>query len=287
MVSTNKELRAKAREELKGKWKNPVLVALINLFICVVINLLDSLGKDYINNYFKQVESIIWMFLNSILLIGYTNYFLKFCNQKKTSIKITFSGFDNFWTSIGISLWANLWIIIWILPFIIILYYLYIVSGSNFNEFSSSRIFALLSLFIGVTTIIKLISYSTSFYIINDNPKIGVRNALRMSKKITHGYKMKIFLFSLSFAGWLTLGALPFLILGFVIFCFQFINMATSLQELFPTINSVLPILNIVLPLSGIGLIWVFPYMQVSLTKLYEELKREVIQNGTYSENLF
>ncbi len=216
MISTNKDLRARAREELKGKWKNPVLVALIYFLICFVIKILSHFLITFHDLYFILASLAISLSLSGALIVGFINYFLNFIKPEKPSLILMFSGFNNFLTSLGIYLWFSLWLFIW-------------------------------SLLLIIPGIIKSLSYSLAFYIINENPKIGIRNALRMSQKMTYGYKMKIFLLKLSFLGWIILGALPL----------------------------------------GIGLLWVIPYIQVSCTKQYVELKREAIENGTYTEDLF
>ena len=78
------------------------------------------------------------------------------------------------------------------------------------------------------------------FYIMADNPEIGIKNALKMSKKITKGYKGKIFVMYLSFVGW-----------------------------------SYLTIFTL-----GIGLLWLIPYMQISYVNLYDELKNQSIEKS-------
>jgi len=82
--------------------------------------------------------------------------------------------------------------------------------------------------------IVKSFSYSMAFYILHDNPDIGAAEAITRSRKMMHGHKGKLFKLCLSFIGW---GLLCCLTLG-------------------------------------IGFLWLCPYVTVSITNFYEDLKK-------------
>ena len=82
--------------------------------------------------------------------------------------------------------------------------------------------------------IVKSFSYSMAFYILHDNPDIGAAEAITRSRKMMHGHKGKLFKLCLSFIGW---GLLCCLTLG-------------------------------------IGFLWLCPYVTVSVTNFYEDLKK-------------
>ena len=67
-----------------------------------------------------------------------------------------------------------------------------------------------------------------------DNPKMKATDIIRKSWEMTKGHKMDLFVMGLSFLGWIILAGLTF----------------------------------------GIGYIWIMPYMLVSYTLAYEELKK-------------
>jgi uncharacterized membrane protein len=90
------------------------------------------------------------------------------------------------------------------------------------------------SLLLLIPGIIKAFSYSMAVYILHDNPGMSSLEAIKKSKIMMKGYKGKLFLLELSFIGWIMLGALSF----------------------------------------GIGLLWVYPYMYLSIANFYENLKR-------------
>ncbi|MEQ1499812.1 MAG: DUF975 family protein [Parcubacteria group bacterium] len=112
---------------------------------------------------------------------------------------------------------------------------------SGFKRFGTALIahvligvFVLLwSLLLIVPGIIAGLSYGMTFFILADDDNISPREAIKMSKKMMYGHKWKYFKLSLRFAGWFILSILTL----------------------------------------GIGLLWVIPYMWVSLAKFYEDIK--------------
>lgn len=120
----------------------------------------------------------------------------------------------------------------------------------GFNDFTRSMqaylrmvLFIILwSLLLIVPGIIAAFSYSMTFYILADDPNISAVDALNKSKAMMDGNKMDLFLMSLSFIGW-----------------------------------ALLCILTL-----GIGFLWLFPYMNVSIAKFYQDIKGE---EETYSSN--
>ena len=105
--------------------------------------------------------------------------------------------------------------------------------GSSISLYFIMAIFILLwSLLLIVPGIIAGIRYSMSFYVLCDNPDGGAMNALNKSKELMQENKMQLFLLGLSFIGWA------------LCCCFTF----------------------------GIGFLWLYPYMALSLVNFYEEL---------------
>ena len=66
------------------------------------------------------------------------------------------------------------------------------------------------SLLFYIPGIIKAYSYSMAPYILAENPELTARQALNLSKEITYGHKMELFVLDLSFIGWCLLGAITF-----------------------------------------------------------------------------
>ena len=88
-----------------------------------------------------------------------------------------------------------------------------------------------------VPGIIAAFSYSMTFYIMADNNSIDIMEAINKSKSMMKGYKWKLFCLSLRFLGWILLSVLTL----------------------------------------GIGLLWVVPYMNVSIATFYDDVKMRLL----------
>ena len=118
-----------------------------------------------------------------------------------------------------------------------------IFSGFHINLFLrqfKAYLFRILFIFLWtllfiVPGIIAALSYSQMFYILAEDPTISASDAMKKSKKMMYGNKWKYFCLDMRFVGW---------------------------------------ILVCILTL-GIGFLWVFPYLQVSSAKFYEDISKE------------
>ena len=77
-------------------------------------------------------------------------------------------------------------------------------------------------------------------YLLADNPNLGVKKALTISKLITNGYKWKLFVLDLSFIGWYLLGVLSL----------------------------------------GIGFLWIGPYWSITRINAYHFIKTDALAKG-------
>lgn len=89
------------------------------------------------------------------------------------------------------------------------------------------------SLLLIVPGIIAALSYSMTYYIIAEDPSISASDAIDKSKKMMDGYKWEYFKLCLRFIPWVLLCILTL----------------------------------------GIGFLWLFPWIQVTSAKFYEEVK--------------
>ena len=100
------------------------------------------------------------------------------------------------------------------------------------------------SLLLVIPGIIKAFGYSMAYYVLHDNPAIGSLEAIKKSQILMKGYKFKLFCLYFSFIGWFLLGLLTF----------------------------------------GIGYLWIYPYVNLSVANFYENLKEagkmEIEQNA-------
>ena len=94
---------------------------------------------------------------------------------------------------------------------------------------------ALWTLLLIIPGIIKSFSYLLTFYILRDEPSIGILEAITRSRQLMDGHKMEAFLLFLSFIGW---GLLVIVTLG-------------------------------------LAVLWVGPYFSVTLAKFYDRIRGE------------
>ena len=100
---------------------------------------------------------------------------------------------------------------------------------------------ALWSLLLVIPGIVKGYAYSMTPYILYENPTLSAGQAIRLSSRLTDGSKMALFVFDLSYFGWLLLS-------GFT---------------------------------AGIlGVVYVNPYMSTAHAGIYDALKAEAIRSG-------
>lgn len=151
------------------------------------------------------------VFLVPPMIVGYCSFTLKVYRGEQADIGDMFSvGFTKYWRNVGGILWMQLFTFLWSL--------LFIIPG-----------------------IIKALAYFMTPYILADTKEVRPTQALKLSMRMTKGYKGKIFVTYLSFIGWAILTALTFGILA---------------------------------------IFWTGPYMETSFAGLYSELKQNALDNG-------
>ena len=106
--------------------------------------------------------------------------------------------------------------------------------GKALSAYLLVVLFTLLwALLLIIPGIIAAISYSQVFYILNDDGIISAGDSIKKSKKMMYGYKWKYFCLGFRFIGWALLSILTL----------------------------------------GIGFLWLFPYIQVTMAKFYDDVK--------------
>lgn len=175
------ELKARAKESLKGHYWEAIKVFLLYMLICFGITIVTSI----IAGIFKENELLtaILGFIPSFIVIGlyggFYSFFLKISRNEEVSCTELFKKMNLFWISIGVSLVASI--------FSALGMFLFIIPG-----------------------IIIAFNYAMVYFVIVDNPEMGVMEALGTSKKIMNGHKWEYFVLNLSFIGWYILCYLTF-----------------------------------------------------------------------------
>ena len=168
-----------------------------------------SSNFQYIFYSFIYVASILGIlytiFIGNIIVVGKNGYFIKNHNENPELSEI-FKGFKgNYLNVVKIMFLMDLKTLLWL--------FLFIVPG-----------------------IIKAYEYSMIPYLLAENPNLSTFQVFSLSKQMTTGQKMDLFVLDLSFLGWIILGAL----------C------------------------------CGIGLLFVQPYPEATKAEVYLILKQQV-----------
>jgi len=163
---TRAEIKAQAKEQLRGKVWMFFLVTVIIYAILIPISLLSEI---------EGAASVIGLIATYVvtppLSLGLTMVYLDVTYGDPVEISTLFKGFQMMGKAIALFLWMILFIILWTL--------LLIIPG-----------------------IIKSYSYAMAYYILAENPDMTAREALTESKIIMDGHKLDFFVLQLSFFWW-------------------------------------------------------------------------------------
>lgn len=127
-------------------------------------------------------------------------------------------------------------------------YLVYAFSGGRYGAIVKGMLWSwflnfLWYLLLIIPGIVKLYAYSLTSYILADNPDIGTKRAVELSKQMTDGQKWRMFVLDLSFIGWYLVGALALLV----------------------------------------GTLFVLPYVNATNAELYLALRRQALEQGLSS----
>lgn len=207
------ELKENAKESLKNKWAEAIKVLLILLIINIGCDIIfDKILHFGIYKYSMIIEdkeviysiNYISPIIDCIFTLGVLSFFIKISRNEDVYVSEIFSKNNMFFKFILASLLIGILV-------------------------------AFGTILLVIPGIIIAFSLSQVFYIILDNPKMNIIDAIKLSYKMMKGFKMDYFILCLSFIGW------------FII--------------------SVITI--------GLGFLYTIPYMQVTLANFYNFVKDE------------
>lgn len=215
-----KTCKSVAKTQLKGRMKVPVLTslmvfALIALLECFMApwDLTPNTGRVFCG-------SIITFLLSGAYTIAYMRLFIgMFKSTEMPTFKSFFGDFKYFWKCICANLWQGLWIYLWTLAFVFgaaivfgILAAPAFIPAGGFENLSGGALawIIIVGIIVYIGAVVglmwKAMQYCLQLFVIAENPEISVIDALTLSRKMTKGYKWKLFLLELSFIGWFLLG---------------------------------------------------------------------------------
>lgn len=234
---TSSQLRANARESLKGKWGKAALITLVYMIIVYVISFVLAL--------IPVVGSIASYAISIPLSYGLIVVFVKL----KRGEEVSYVDFLNF----GFSKFGKVWgvfgnmILKLIVPVILVVVSVMVIVfggagaivGAAFDTasatvgFSGITIIGLIGYIASlIYLVVKGYLYSLSYFILNDNEEKTGKEIVEESEKLMRGNRWSYFWLGLTFIGWAILASFTF----------------------------------------GIGMLWLMPYMQVAFIAFYESL---------------
>ncbi len=173
----NSEIRNVTKEILKGKYKNvmlPFLLAILLISLSQSLDLYSYVYEAYGKTYMFTIGSIA-LFIQGPISIGLATYSLAIANQKDYSYNQIFTGFKYFFKALFLFLLFN---ILFLIAFICL-----IIPG-----------------------IIIALMFSQIFYIIAENPQIGVIDAFKKSASLMKNKKLQLFGLGMRYVGLFILG---------------------------------------------------------------------------------
>lgn len=208
-MTPNNVLKNNAKISLQGNWKLSIAISALVMYASPVIlfaaeNLAILFRK--FSEIIMTIESISAFILSSIFALGTASLFLSISANKYVDFENFFSAFENMFKAIILNFFIYLFVALW-------------------------------SLLLFIPGIVASYRYKLAFYILSESPELSPFDAIKISKRMTYGNKMRLFKFDLSFIGWFILCALS----------------------------------------GGIASLYVIPYYNTALSNLYRELKIEYI----------
>lgn len=177
VMKSNSEIRAIARQALKGNWAVSALFVFV--FVLVVWGVMFAGIAPFMNN--ETASPLVQIILTLALLpIQWGMYvsFKRLLNKRELELSWLFDGYkgSRIWTTTVLqTVYTMLWSLLLIIP-----------------------------------GIIKSYSYAMTPYILEDNPELKNNAAIEKSMEMMQGHKLDLFLLDLSFIGWAFLCMLTF-----------------------------------------------------------------------------
>lgn len=150
------------------------------------------------------------IFVAGIVDVGCRGWFMRYWRGEYPSVGELFASFRIYLPALKTSLLVNVYTFLWSL--------LFVIPG-----------------------IVKSFAYSMAPYIIYENPNLTANEAIALSRKLTDGAKGDLFVFGLSYFGWMLLN---------------------------------------VFTLGILGIVYIYPYQCTAHAAIYDTLKMRAIQEG-------
>ena len=181
---------------------------------------------------------VVGFVISGPLVVGLMLFSMKLSRQAPAEIGQLFEGFKQFGNAFVAFLLIMLLVLAWSLPALVVGIGVaaYVVVGAIKNHTPDIGLMLVLILLVIAAVIPAVIAryrYSQTYFILNDFPGVGPMAAIQRSTQMMAGNKWKLFCLQCRFIGWALL-------------C---------------------------IPTLGLGLLWLAPYMLVSMASFYDDVK--------------
>ena len=177
---SRKTIKRIAKSNMQHQWARSILISVVLWLVTFPVYMVIS---HVIPGWIGWGVYMLAILVAVPLQFGLARFFIGIYRGEPGRISMLFEAYEvGFLRKMGLSIVTGVLIGLWTL--------LFIVPG-----------------------IIMGYAYSQAIYIMADNPDIGIWQALKMSKKMTKGYKFDLFVMHLSFLGWMFLSMFTFGIL--------------------------------------------------------------------------
>ncbi len=233
----------KIKEKARKKLKGSYKVAIAAILIYGLIEFaFYGVSKLIYNDNMYIIFSVL---ITGLFYEGLLQIFIEISKGKKAKIKELFDRTDLFWKASAVTIIITMFSLICIVLENIASKSLltFIVNEANINIVLSTVMIIfglLLCTAIATFYIILMVSFSQVYYILYENETMPVLDIFSKSMDLMEEYKIDYIMLNLSFIGWMLLG----------------------------------------IPTFGLIYIWLIPYMKISITNFYYEVKKREKKNS-------
>ena len=274
------EIKAIARERFREQRGTAILLLFVYALMSGVSAGIDSITQQVIGNWAYHIVFWLGAFLLYVMLINLNGEYVRVYEGEKGKTGALFSGFAvNFWRKLGGYLWMVLLLILWALPGApLVMFGLGMLTEVGHTANVGAILLAVAFLYGGiilsaVLSGLKMYAYAFAPYILALYPKVKAREALRLSIRMTMGYRGDLLVMDVSFIAWLSLAMAPLTlaIIGLVL-----VELATVGLGVF------------LIVIGGLGAFLVYtlfvgPYMALAQAGNFVELRDRAIREGEIS----
>ena len=237
------DLKDQALSTLKGKWGSFVGLTFIYILLYVLASGLAQYGAIFQGSSFTTL-AIVLTIIGGIITILFVpmqyGYYIAHLNASRQDLPAEIG--DLF---CGYRRFADVFVTM-LLQMLAILaaalpYLIFLIAWEHFHFLDDHfALSSVVAVLLLIPIFILALAYTLVPFILHDRPELHPVEVLRESRMMMYGHKWELFLLILSFFGWLILAVFTL----------------------------------------GIGLLWLAPYMSMTIVKFYEQLRAEYEGTG-------